>query len=384
MISRLIEKKLIEMATKFPVLAITGPRQSGKTTLCKKIFKQYTYVSLENPDIRAFALSDPKGFIEVYNHRVIIDEVQHVPELFSYIQGVVDESGISGQFILTGSQNFLLLEKIGQSLAGRVYIYHLLPFSYNEINDKYKPKLISTIFKGGYPRIYDKKIKPQDFFPSYIQTYLERDVRSILNVRDISTFSAFLKICAGRIGQLFNSSSISNELGVNHKTIKSWISLLEASFVVFRLQPWHTNYNKRIVKSPKIYFYDTGLACHLLGLKKKEEITFHYANGALFENYIITEYIKNTWNQGNLLSSYFWRDSKGKEIDLLIEEGDRLKIVEIKSSKTIKPNFFKGVDYFEKLAKNYSVEKYIVYGGDEPRKQFNTQILPWNNIGNLG
>jgi len=384
MITRLIEQKLLKMATKFPVIAITGPRQSGKTTLCKKIFKGYTYVSLENPDLKHFAESDPKGFMEEYNNKVIIDEVQNVPELFSYMQGVVDETSQTGQFILTGSQNFLLLEKITQSLAGRVYLYHLLPFSYIEINPQYKPSLLSAIFKGGYPRIFDKKIDPVDFFPSYVQTYLERDVRSILNVKDITLFSSFLKICAGRIGQLFNSSSISNELGIDHKTVKRWLTLLEASFVLFRLQPWHTNFNKRLVKSPKIYFYDTGLACYLLGLRKQEEIKTHFANGLLFENYIITEYVKNTWNQGNSLSSFFWRDSKGKEIDLLIEKGKQLKIVEIKSAKTISPNFFKGVEYFEKIASEYSIQKYIVYGGDEMRKQFNTQILPWNKIDKLG
>jgi len=383
MIERLIEQKLLDMATKFPVIAITGPRQSGKTTLCKKIFKEYRYVSLENPDNREFAQLDPKGFIDEYNSGVIIDEVQNVPELFSYIQGVVDGNDQTGQFILTGSQNFLLLERISQSLAGRVYIYHLLPFSYNELYNKYNPQLLSIIFKGGYPRIYDKKIAPHDFFPSYVQTYLERDIRSILNVKDITLFSAFLKICAGRIGQLFNSSSISNELGVDHKTVRNWITLLEASFVLYRLQPWHTNFNKRLVKSPKIYFYDTGLACHLLGLKKPEEIKVHFANGALFENFIITEHIKNTWNQGYSLSSYFWRDSKGKEIDLLIENGKQLKIVEIKSTKTIKPTFFKGLDYFENLADTYSIEKFIIYGGDETHKQFNTQILSWNNLEKL-
>jgi len=371
------------MAEKFPVIAITGPRQSGKTTLCKKLFRDYSYVSLENPDVRNFAETDPKGFMEEYNNKIIIDEVQNVPELFSYIQGVVDETDQTGQFILTGSQNFLLLEKISQSLAGRVYLYHLLPFSYNEIYSKFNPSLLSSIFKGGYPRMYDKQIDPIDFFPSYVQTYLERDVRSILNVKDITLFSNFLKICAGRIGQLFNSSSISNELGVDHKTVKRWLTLLEASFVLFRLQPWHVNFNKRLVKSPKIYFYDTGLACHLLGLKKQEEINTHFANGSLFENYVITEHIKNTWNQGNSLSSYFWRDSKGKEIDLLIEKGKQLKIVEIKSSKTIRHNFFNGVNYFEKIAHGYSIQKHIVYGGNEMRKQFDTQILPWNKIENL-
>ncbi len=383
MVSRLIEKKLVEMAKKFPVIAVTGPRQSGKTTMCKNIFSKHKYVSLEDPDIREYAETDPRGFLEDYNGKLIIDEAQLVPQIFSYIQGIVDRDNLPGQYILTGSQNFLLLAKISQSLAGRVYIYHLLPFSGTEIKSKYSATLLSNMFKGGYPRIYDKKIAPTDFFPSYVQTYLERDVRNILNIKDLSLFSAFLKICAGRIGQLFNSSTIGNELGIDHKTVKSWLTILEASFIIVRLQPWHTNFNKRVIKSPKIYFYDTGLACHLLGIKKEEEINIHFAKGALFENFVITEHIKNTWNKGLSLSSYFWRNSAGNEVDLLIESGDNVKIVEIKSAKTIKLNFFKGINYFEKLAKTHTIQKYIVYGGDELRNQFNTRILPWHKIEEL-
>ena len=383
MITRFIEKKLSEMATKFPVIVVTGPRQSGKTTLCKKLFKSYAYVTLENPDFREYAESDPRGFIEEYSDRVIIDEIQNVPSLFSYIQGVVDERDKTGQYILTGSQNFLLLEKISQTLAGRAYIYHLLPFSYPEISTDNKVSLLSNMYKGGYPRIYDKGIDPKDFFPSYIQTYIERDVRSIINIKDISLFSSFLRICAGRIGQLFNSSNIANELGVDYKTVQSWLSLLEASFVVFRLQPWHNNFNKRIIKSPKLYFYDTGLACYLLGLKKQGDIKIHFAKGALFENYVITEHLKNSWNRGDAVSNYFWRDSSGNEIDLINEIGDKIKIVEIKSGKTVKQDFFKGLTYFEKIATNYQIEKFIIYGGQDSRKQFNTRVLPWTEINKL-
>ena len=380
MLNRIIESKLLEMATKFPVIAITGPRQSGKTTLCKKLFKDYRYVSLENPDNKEFALSDPKGFLEEYNDNVIIDEVQNAPELFSYIQGIVDESKKTGQYILTGSQNFLLLEKISQTLAGRIYIYHLLPFSYSELNVKYKQVLLTHIFKGGYPRIYDKDIHPSDFFPSYIQTYLERDVRTILNIKDINKFGMFVKICAGRIEQIFNSSNIANELGIDHKTVISWLSILEASCIVYRLQPWHTNFNKRTIKSPKIYFYDTGLACYLLGLKKESELKLHFAKGSLFENYVITEHLKNRLNIGLQLSSYFWRDSSGNEIDLLVEEAKTLKIVEIKSGKTIKTDFFKGLNKFEKLANNFIVKKLLVYGGNESQKRSHVQILSWKDV----
>lgn len=380
MIKRKIEVKLKQMAKRFPVIAITGPRQSGKTTLCKNLFSNYRYVTLENPDIKQFAQEDPKGFLDEYNHKVIIDEVQNVPELFSYIQGIVDSSGKAGQFILTGSQNFLLLEKISQTLAGRIYIHHLLPFSYEELKLK-KTDQYFHIFNGGYPRIYDKKIAPEDFFPSYIQTYVERDVRSVLNIQNLNLFTSFIKLCAGRVGQLFNQSNIANELGVSHKTVQSWLALLEASFIIYRLQPWHTNFNKRIVKTPKIYFYDTGLACYLLGIRSAEEVKIHFAKGALVENYVITEYVKNSWNNGNANNAYFWRDSAGHEIDLLIDNGSTVKIVEIKSSKTIKQNFFKELTYFEKLATSYNLEKFIIYGGNEKRTQFNTSILPWNKIG---
>lgn len=383
MLQRQIQDKLIQMAGKFPVLAITGPRQSGKTTLCKKLFKNYDYVSLENPDSKEFALSDPKGFLNQYKKNVIIDEVQNVPQLFSYIQSIVDESGKTGQYILTGSQNFLLLEKISQTLAGRVYIYHLLPFSYSELKERFPQNLPNVIFKGGYPRIYDKDIHPSDFFPSYIQTYLERDVRNLLNIRNIQKFSTFLKLCAGRIGQIFNSSSIANELDIDHKTITSWLSLLEASFIIYRLQPWHTNFNKRTIKSPKIFFYDTGLACHLLNIQNEKEIDLHFAKGSLFENFIITEHLKNRWNKGLAFSSYFWRDRSGNEIDLLIEKGNSLKIIEIKSAQTIKTSFFKSLNRFEKLATTFSIEKGLIYGGSEHQKRTTINIYSWRDLTDL-
>lgn len=383
MVLRELGNKLKEMVEKFPVIVVTGPRQSGKTTLCKQLFSDYRYVSLENPDDRLFAENDPRAFFEFYSSRVILDEIQNVPQLFSYIQELVDKSGEVGQFILTGSQNFLMLEKISQTLAGRVYISHLLPLSNREISQKYEQDLSLTIFKGGYPRIYDRDIHPLDFFPSYTQTYIERDVRKMLNIKDLSLFSAFLKLCAGRVGQLFNASSIANELGVDYKTIQSWVSLLEASFVIYKLQPWHVNFNKRIVKTPKLYFYDTGLAVYLLGLRSPKEINIHFAKGPLFENYCISEYLKSKWNRGETERCYFWRDNIGNEIDLLIENGSNLSIVEIKSGKTIKDDFFRGLKYFEKTAKNYSINKYLVYSGDSSRKQYDTKILSWNKIEEL-
>lgn len=380
MIRRVIENKLLEMATKYPIIAITGPRQAGKTTLCKQIFPKYKYVSLETPDILEFALKDPRGFLNQYPTNVIIDEIQNAPELFSYIQTIVDESKLTGQFILTGSQNFLMLEKITQSLAGRVYIYHLLPFSQQEIKSSYPITLHQTILKGGYPRIYDKKIEPEDYFPSYLQTYIERDVRSIFNIKDLPNFISFIKICAARIGQLFNASSIANELGVDHKTIQNWLNLLETSFIIYRLQPWHVNFNKRIVKTPKIYFYDTGLVCHLLNIRKETDIDLHFIKGAIFENYVVTEIIKQTWNKGKSLNHYFWRDNNGSEIDLLIDRGVNLTLIEIKSAQTIKQDFFKNLSKIEKLAINYSTEKNIIYGGTENRRQYDTNILTWDHL----
>jgi len=368
------------MAKKFPVITITGPRQSGKTTLCKSVFSQYACVSLENPDTREFAQSDPKGFLDTYTGNLIIDEAQHVPELFSYIQGIVDEKKQTGQFILSGSQNFLLLEKISQSLAGRVYVFHLLPLSYAELKNENVKDLKDAIFYGGYPRLFDANIAPKDFFPSYIQTYLERDVRNMINLRDLNLFNAFLKLCAGRIGQLFNANSLSTEIGVDAKTIQNWISILEKSFVVFRLYPWHENFNKRVIKTPKLYFYDTGLACGLLGIKSVEELELHFAKGGLFENFIILEKMKLKLNMGEQADLFFWRDSHGNEIDVLETKGNTQVVTEIKSAKTLKNDFFKGLQWYEKIAKKYSIKKQLVYGGDDNQKRTEAEVISWRNI----
>jgi predicted AAA+ superfamily ATPase len=380
LISRVSSRKVLEMAKKFPVITITGPRQSGKTTLCKSVFSQYACVSLENPDTREFAQSDPKGFLDTYTGNLIIDEAQHVPELFSYIQGIVDEKKQTGQFILSGSQNFLLLEKISQSLAGRVYVFHLLPLSYAELKNENVKDLKDAIFYGGYPRLFDANIAPKDFFPSYIQTYLERDVRNMINLRDLNLFNAFLKLCAGRIGQLFNANSLSTEIGVDAKTIQNWISILEKSFVVFRLYPWHENFNKRVIKTPKLYFYDTGLACGLLGIKSVEELELHFAKGGLFENFIILEKMKLKLNMGEQADLFFWRDSHGNEIDVLETKGNTQVVTEIKSAKTLKNDFFKGLQWYEKIAKKYSIKKQLVYGGDDNQKRTEAEVISWRNI----
>jgi len=302
MIQRTITKKLLQLAGLFPVVSVTGPRQSGKTTLVRSTFPDYKYVTLEDPDTRMIALNDPRKFLQSHKKGIIIDEAQRAPELFSYIQGIVDQTNKEGEFILTGSQNFLLLEKISQSLAGRVAILKLLPFSLAEIqqaglNTNNVDKLI---FDGLYPRLYDKKISPVDFYPFYIQTYVERDVKLIKNITNQSAFVKFMKMCAGRTGQLLNISELANSCGITQVTVNSWLSILQASFIIYFLQPHHKNFNKRLVKMPKLYFYDTGLACSLLGIKEKEQLPLHFAYGSLFENFIINEIIKHTLNKGEI------------------------------------------------------------------------------------
>lgn len=369
------------MAGKFPVVSVTGPRQSGKTTLVRYVFSSYYYVSLEDPDTRLLVQSDPRGFLKNHADGLIIDEVQRLPELFSYIQSVVDESGKSGLFILTGSQNFLLLEKISQSLAGRVAILKLLPFSIEELKQanisysRFEPLLI----QGFYPRIFDKDIAPVDYYPNYTQTYLERDVRQIKNITDLNAFTRFLKLCSGRIGQLVNLSALGQEAGITHSTVKAWISLLETSYILFLLYPHHRNFNKRLVKSPKLYFYDSGLACSLLGISQEYQLETHYLRGSLFENMIIADIFKSYSNIGKEPPITFWRDKTGHEIDLLVESGNLLHAVEIKSGQTISSDFFKNLDYYNVLSGRSGNLSSLIYGGDIDQKWKDIQIKSWHN-----
>ena len=382
MILRTLEHKLIELSKKFPVISLTGPRQSGKTTLVRYVFSEYFYVSLEEPDTRLYAQSDPRGFLNNHPEGMIIDEVQQVPELFSYIQSIVDESNRVGQFILTGSQNFLLLEKISQSLAGRVAILKLLPFSLDELDRAnlqhihFEPVLL----QGFYPRIYDKNIAAEDYYPNYIQTYLERDVRQIKNITDLNSFTRFLKLCAGRIGQLINLSALGQEAGITHSTAKAWISLMEASYILFLLHPHHRNYNKRLVKSPKLYFYDTGLACSLLGITQTKHLESHYLRGSLFENMIIADLYKSFTNIGQEPPISFWRDKTGHEIDLLIESGNDVKPIEIKSGLTISSDFFKNLNYFNNLSGQPARQSTLIYGGVRDQIWNDIQIRSWQKI----
>jgi len=381
MIKRKLSKELIYSATKFPAVAVLGPRQSGKTTLTKATFPKYTYISLENIDIREFAKTDPRGFLKKYEnpHGIILDEIQNAPDILSYVQTYIDTHKKTGYFILTGSQNFLLNQAITQTLAGRISILTLLPLSIDELS---QAKLISNnieqnIFYGGYPRIYDENIPPTKWVPNYIRTYIERDVRQIQNVTDLTLFQTFIKLCAGRIGQLLNLTSLGNDCGISSGTAKKWLSLLEASYIVFLLQPHYKNFSKRLIKSPKIYFYDTGLACSLLGLTSSEQISTHYLRGNLFESYVLSECMKQYHNNGQIPPLYFWRDKHGHEIDCIIEQGDKLTPIEIKAGHTISKSYFANLSYWNKLSGNNPENSFVVYAGDDEQKRKNGHVLNW-------
>lgn len=386
MIPRILSEKLAELAKGFPVICLTGPRQSGKTTLVKDVFKEYAYVSLENIDTMTAAKEDPRRFLTPYqNSGLIIDEAQRVPDLFSYLQGVVDSSGQMGRYILTGSQNFLLLEKITQSLAGRAGILHLMPFSASEVESAglLAPSLDEVLFKGMYPPLFSRPVSPADFYPSYIETYLERDVRSMKNIGDLALFRKFVLLCAGRVGQLVNLTSLGNEVGVDHKTIRAWLSVLEASFIVFQLRPYHRSWNKRVIKQSKLFFYDTGLLCSLLGLRKASDLATHHLRGSIYENYVIAEHIKQQYHSGIRPSAFFWRDQSGHEVDLIIEEGETIKAVEIKSSETVNSELFDGLRWFCGQTGLTPADCTLVYGGAEEQARSAGRVLPWNQAHRL-
>ena len=374
MIERDLKDKVLELIQKFPIVAITGPRQSGKTTLSRMVRPNYNYINLENLSNRDFALNDPIGFLETYRNGVIIDEIQNVPTLFSYLQVVTDERKINGEYIITGSQNFLMMEQITQSLAGRVAILTLLPFSLNEINStKYRPVNWETYaLSGSYPRKIIQNIQSDDYYENYLKTYVERDVRLLKNITNLGLFQKFIQLLSGRVGQLFNQSNLGNDLDLDNKTINSWFTLLEASFITFKLQPYHKNFNKRLVKTPKIYFTDIGLLCYLLGIRTDNDLENHYAKGSIFENLIILELIKNSINKSSKSKFYFWRDASQNEVDLIVETGLKVDAIEIKSGKTINQSFFKGLDYFKKI--NAEANLIVIHNGDEVQKRTNYKI----------
>lgn len=377
MIQREAEKELITLSLQFKAVVVTGPRQSGKTTLVRNVFKDKPYANLENPDLRSFAHDDPRGFLANFPDGAILDEVQRVPEIFSYLQQILDEKNIPGLFILTGSNNFLIQENISQSLAGRVGYLFLLPLCLNEIPDK--SDINKLIFTGCYPALHDSPSDPSRFYSNYIRTYVERDVRLIKNITDLYAFERLLKLCAGRIGQLLNMSSLAVEVGVDVKTINSWLTVLETGFIIFRLQPYYENFNKRLVKMPKIYFYDTGLASSLLGIESPSQLVLNSMRGSLFENAVIVDFLKRRYNNGKSNNLYFWRDNTGNEIDLVLA-GDSKKIpVEIKSGQTISNEFSKGILFWNKITDSNG--GFIIYSGEDLQKRSNgITYIPFKSI----
>jgi len=380
-IERHITGHLKKMLRKFPVISLTGPRQSGKTTLLRNEFNDFKYINLERLDVREMISADPLGFLKDSGPRLIIDEVQNLPQLFSYIQVLSDESKKNGLYILSGSQSFLINERIAQSLAGRVSVNVLLPFDLSEIESRFSLNYSRLIVKGFYPRVYDQKIKHSDFYPSYLQTYIERDIRTLRSVENLHSFTRFLGLCAGRTGQILNLSSLANDAGIAVNTAKAWISLLEASYIIYLLQPFHANLNKRVIKSPKLYFYDTGVAASLLRINDPETLSNHYLSGALFENLVISELIKRNVHSGKRASAYYWRESNGVEIDCIIEqERGSITAIELKSGKTYNPDYIRNLLLFPSEYKNREIQKMIIYGGDESSQIRNITISSWTDF----
>lgn len=382
MIYREQTKVLNEVRGKFPVITLTGPRQSGKTTLVKSVFSDIPYVNLEDIDLRNNALHDPRGFLANFPDGAILDEVQRAPVLFSYIQGIVDEKS-NMQFVLTGSQNFQLLQSITQSLAGRAMILKLLPFSLSELStegivfDTYE----EVIFKGLYPGIYDKEINPRYFYPSYTGTYIEKDVRQIKNIENLNSFTRFLQLCAGRTGQILNMNSLAIDAGISTNTAKSWLSVLEASYIIYFLQPYYKNFNKRIIKSPKMYFYDTGLVCSLLGIESEQQVKNYFAKGALFENLVINEFMKKRLNNGLTPRLYYWQNKTKQEVDLIADQAGSVDAYEIKSTMTMHDDHFANLKYWQQLSNESADKLNVVFGGDTNFKTSRGNYISWRNLG---
>jgi len=377
MIDRKIEPVLHDLASKYPVVTLTGPRQSGKTTLCRKVFPDMAYANLESPDVREYAAADPRGFLAAYRDGVIIDEIQRAPQLVSYIQGIVDERRTPGQFILTGSQQFEVMNTINQSLAGRTGLLKLLPFSIPEIQGTTLPESLDILLlKGFYPRIHDQGLNPTQALGDYYETYVERDLRQLTSIRDLSLFQKFIRLCAGRIGQIINLHSLANDTGVSHTTAHAWISLLEASYILFLLRPWYRNISRRLIKSPKIYFYDVGLAAYLLGMESEIHVSRDPLRGNLLENLALMEAIKYRFNRGRKNAVTFYRDSRGNEVDMVLESGRDAFPLEVKAGTTIAEDFFKGLKHFSRVAGEPPHGYGLIYGGQEIQQRGNFRIYP--------
>lgn len=387
-IRRQAQTVLLERAKAYPVVTVLGPRQSGKTTLCRIAFPDKPYVNLEQPDVREFAQQDPKAFLDQYLDGAVLDEIQNVPSLLSWIQVLTDSDPRAGRFVLTGSHQLQLSAQLTQSLAGRTAVIELLPLSLSELMSQNVSMptdgaVDQWMLQGGYPRIHAQQMSPEVMLSDYFATYVERDVRQLINLRHLREFGQCVRLLAGRTGQLLNQSSLGNEVGVSSNTITQWLSILEASFVVFTLAPWSANLGKRLVKSPKVYFYDVGLACWLLGIKTVEQLQYHPLRGALFENLVVLEVMKAQRNQGLREPLYFFRDSNGLEVDLLLERAEGLVLVEIKASQTVAAPLFKGLRTVSTLLGERVKKQYLVYGGDALQERTGVQVLPFHMSGTL-
>jgi uncharacterized protein len=383
-VQRNMALELLKVFKQYPIISVTGPRQSGKTTICRLLGPMFSYVNLEMKANRDFAIANPVEFLELYAEKAILDEIQTVPDIFSYLQVITDERNKNGQYILSGSQNFLLLEKISQSLAGRVAIFSLLPLSLKELKPSInvdKVNWIDLCFRGFYPRLFaNRKMREAIFYKSYVNTYIQKDVRTILNIKNDKLFKKFISLCATRVGTVFNATEIGKLIGVDNKTINSWLSVLESSYIIYTLPAYYNNLEKRILKKPKIYFFDTGLLCYLLGIKSARELVTHALYGSIFENFIINDTKKDYYNKGEEVEMYFWQDSNGNEIDLLIEKASTLHCYEIKASELVKPDFLKQLTKFKLLVKDKKVKTNLVNAGLLTYKHTNHQVISWKHL----
>lgn len=378
-IKREIENEIKTLTKEFPIIVLLGPRQSGKTTLSRKLFNEYEYVSLEDFDLRELAKNDPRKFFKKFPKKVIIDEIQRAPKLFSYLQTHSDNLNKPGQFVITGSQNYLMMKNISQSLAGRVGIATLLPFSFNEIKSFSKERGVDDIlYRGFYPRLHMHNIRQHSFYRTYVDTYLERDIRTLVHIEQYDVFKKFLIALSGRTGQLLNKSSLAAECGISRETVSQWLNILEISYIIFRLPSFHKNYKKQIIKSAKIFFYDSGLVCYLLGIKSVDQVTEHYLRGNIFETMVINEFFKNNFNFGKAYTFYYWRDKKGQELDLVFEQGMTKNGVEIKSSQTMRNDFFRNLQHWKSLDKNN--EGILIFDGTLDGEMNAAKVFNWRNL----